>query len=143
MCLAHLQPCTDLSYSVALWLTRLWDYMTGLVQTSSEETRSWSLSSLSSFSLWSELAYRHTRSIACSCGCHYIFLMQCFYTQRCLCVAFLWRFLFGWLLVLCFFSLLLRMSLYIFDAMFLYPKMFVCCIFMTFPLWLAVGHLSL
>ena len=44
--LTFLQPCTDISLSIALWLTRRGDYMTGLVQTSSEGPRSRVLSPL-------------------------------------------------------------------------------------------------
>ena len=49
LCLAILQPCTYLSWSIALWLLGSLVHMTGLVQTSSEATRS---RYSSSSSLW-------------------------------------------------------------------------------------------
>ena len=46
LCLTLLQPCTDLSYNIALWLTRRLGLYDGIVQTSLEETRPRSLSLL-------------------------------------------------------------------------------------------------
>ena len=60
------------------------DYMTGLVQTSSEETRPWSSSLLivsrDSFSPWTSARVQIAWSIAYSSGCHYIFLYNVFIT---------------------------------------------------------------
>ena len=39
VCLVLLQPCTDLSWSVALWLIRRRDHMTGLVQSKPPQRR--------------------------------------------------------------------------------------------------------
>ena len=84
-------PCTELSRSVALWLTRRWDNMTGLVQNSLEATGSWSSPLLiinrDAFSplTWALLQFGWIT--ACSNGCLYIFLVKTFITID-ICVLF-------------------------------------------------------
>ena len=91
LCLALLKSCTNLSRSVEIWLIRRWDYITSIVQTSSEVIGSWSSSPLivnrDSFIAWTRVRFQFGRNTVFSNGFHLVFLIFYSYYHRCLCIA--------------------------------------------------------